>query len=73
MTTTTPPQPTAGRTAEEFANKLFNAALGTMETFNLYLGDRLGWLDALAEGRRPRPNWPSEPRPSRATQSSGWR
>jgi hypothetical protein len=50
LTTTTPPQPTAGPTAEEFADKLFNAALGTMETFNLYLGDRLGWLDALAEG-----------------------
>jgi hypothetical protein len=49
LTTTAPPQPTAGPTAEEFADKLFNAALGTMETFNLYLGDRLGWLDALAE------------------------
>jgi SAM-dependent methyltransferase len=50
LTTTAPPQPTAGPTAEEFTDKLFNAALGTMETFNLYLGDRLGWLDALAEG-----------------------
>jgi SAM-dependent methyltransferase len=36
-------------TSEEFADKFFRAALGTMETFNLYLGDRLGWLDALAE------------------------
>jgi len=35
--------------AEEFADKLLTAALGTMETFNLYLGERLGWLDALAE------------------------
>ena len=32
-----------------FNDKVFQAALGTMETFNLYLGDRLGWLDALAE------------------------
>jgi SAM-dependent methyltransferase len=32
-----------------FSEKVFHAALGTMETFNLYLGDRLGWLDALAE------------------------
>jgi hypothetical protein len=32
-----------------FNDKMFQAALGTMETFNLYLGDRLGWLDALAE------------------------
>jgi SAM-dependent methyltransferase len=32
-----------------FSDKVFHAALGTMETFNLYLGDRLGWLDALAE------------------------
>ncbi len=36
-------------TAQEFADKVFTAALGTMETFNLYLGERLGWLDALAE------------------------
>jgi len=34
-------------TAEEFADKVLTAALGTMETFNLYLGERLGWLDAL--------------------------
>ena len=34
---------------EEFADKVFTAALGTMETFNLYLGERLGWLDAVAE------------------------
>ena len=45
MTTT----PTDGSSAEAFADKVFKAALGTMETFNLYLGDRLGWLDALAE------------------------
>lgn len=36
-------------TAEEFADKLFIDALGTMETFNLYLGERLGWLDPLVE------------------------
>ena len=42
-------QSIASQTAEAFADKVFKAALGTMETFNLYLGDRLGWLDALAE------------------------
>ncbi|HET9779018.1 MAG TPA: class I SAM-dependent methyltransferase [Propionibacteriaceae bacterium] len=47
MTTTS--QSTASQTAEAFADKVFKAALGTMETFNLYLGDRLGWFDALAE------------------------
>jgi 2-polyprenyl-3-methyl-5-hydroxy-6-metoxy-1,4-benzoquinol methylase len=36
-------------TAQEFADKVFTATLGTMETFNLYLGERLGWLDALAQ------------------------
>ena len=41
--TTPPTDPTA------FSDKVFHAALGTMETFNLHLGDRLGWLDALAE------------------------
>jgi SAM-dependent methyltransferase len=43
------PQEVASRTAEQFADKVFQAALGTMETLNLYLGDRLGWFDALAE------------------------
>jgi hypothetical protein len=47
MTTTS--QSIASQTAEAFADKVFKAALGTMETFNLYLGDRLGWLDALAD------------------------
>jgi SAM-dependent methyltransferase len=46
---TTTPQSIADQNAEAFADKVFKAALGTMETFNLYLGDRLGWLDALAE------------------------
>ncbi|HEY6665548.1 MAG TPA: methyltransferase domain-containing protein [Propionibacteriaceae bacterium] len=46
---TTTPEQIASWTAEQFADKVFKAALGTMETFNLYLGDRLGWLDALAE------------------------
>ena len=46
---TTASQSIASQTAEGFADKVFKAALGTMETFNLYLGDRLGWLDALAE------------------------
>ncbi len=46
---TTASQSIASQTAEGFADKVFRAALGTMETFNLYLGDRLGWFDALAE------------------------
>jgi SAM-dependent methyltransferase len=46
---TTPPQEVASRTTEQFADKIFQAALGTMETLNLYLGDQLGWFDALAE------------------------
>ena len=46
---TTSPQSIADQSAEAFADKVFRASLGTMETFNLYLGDRLGWLDALAE------------------------
>jgi len=28
-------------TAQEFADKVLAATLGTMETFNLYLGERL--------------------------------
>jgi SAM-dependent methyltransferase len=33
---------------EAYADKIFAALLGTMETFSLYLGERLGWLTALA-------------------------
>ena len=36
--------------ATEFADKIFTALLGSMETLNLFLGERLGWLDALASG-----------------------
>jgi hypothetical protein len=43
-------QPAPGEGAAAFADKIFTALLGAMETFNLYLGERLGWLDALAGG-----------------------
>ena len=43
-------EPAADQGATEFADKIFTAFLGTMETFSLYLGERLGWLDALASG-----------------------
>ena len=46
-TTTTPPSDV---TADEFAERLFGAALGTMEILSVHLGDRLGWYRALAEG-----------------------
>ena len=39
----------AETTTEEFADKIFAALLGTMETFSLYLGERLGWWKALSE------------------------
>jgi hypothetical protein len=54
-----------------FGDKVFQAALGTMETFNLYLGERLGWLDALAEaGNRSRTGRANQD--STAMRSSGW-
>ena len=59
---------------EAYADKIFTALLGTMETFSLYLGERLGWLAALAAG----PLTPAElaartgDRAS-ATPSNGWR
>ncbi|HEU4427056.1 MAG TPA: class I SAM-dependent methyltransferase, partial [Pilimelia sp.] len=42
-------QATTG-TTDQFADRLFNAALGTVEVMSVYLGDRLGWYRALAEG-----------------------
>ena len=57
---------------EEFADKVFTAALGTMETFNLYLGERLGWLDALARpGHSGRARRANQNQP--ATPLNGWR
>jgi len=37
-------------TTDAFAERLFNAALGTVEVMSIYLGDRLGWYRALADG-----------------------
>ena len=50
MTTSSDADPVADQGATEFADKIFTATLGTMETLSLYLGERLGWLDALASG-----------------------
>jgi predicted O-methyltransferase YrrM len=50
MTATDPlPDPSATGATEAYADKIFTALLGTMETFSLYLGERLGWLTALAK------------------------
>jgi predicted O-methyltransferase YrrM len=38
------------RSTEAYADKVFTALLGTMETFSLYLGERLGWLAEVAAG-----------------------
>lgn len=40
---------TSGVTADEFAERLFQSALGAFETLSVYIGDRLGWYRALAE------------------------
>lgn len=40
----------ASKTAEDFAEDLFQSALGTIQVMSIYLGDRLGWYRALAEG-----------------------
>ena len=40
-------EPAADQATAKFADKIFTALLGSMETFNLFLGERLGWLDAL--------------------------
>jgi hypothetical protein len=52
-----------------FAEKVFKAALGTMETLNLYLG----WAGLTRWPRRRQlpPSWPSVRKPSCATPLSG--
>ncbi|WP_440072217.1 class I SAM-dependent methyltransferase [Streptosporangium sp. OZ121] len=37
------------KTTEEFAERLFGSALGTIEVLSVHVGDRLGWYRALAE------------------------
>ncbi|MDF2846906.1 MAG: methyltransferase protein [Oerskovia sp.] len=45
----TPGGPTGeGPGAEEFAERLFASALGALDVFSVYLGDRLGWYRSLA-------------------------
>jgi hypothetical protein len=41
---------TGGLSADAYAEKIFAAVLGCMETYSVYLGDRLGWFSALADG-----------------------
>ncbi|HEY9292377.1 MAG TPA: class I SAM-dependent methyltransferase [Microlunatus sp.] len=36
-------------TVEAAAERIFAAALGTVETFSIYLGDRLGWYRSLSD------------------------
>jgi SAM-dependent methyltransferase len=48
VTDTDPADPGTAGATEAYADKVFSALLGTMETFSLYLGERLGWLTALA-------------------------
>ncbi|MEU4598360.1 class I SAM-dependent methyltransferase [Nocardia sp. NPDC023988] len=38
------------QTSEQFAQRLFEAALGTVDILAIHLGDRLGWYSALASG-----------------------
>jgi predicted O-methyltransferase YrrM len=38
------------QTTEEFAERVFRSALGTVEVLSIHLGDRLGWYRALARG-----------------------
>ncbi|MEO1061903.1 MAG: class I SAM-dependent methyltransferase [Actinomycetota bacterium] len=42
------PTPTTD-TADDVAERVFGAVLGAMDTLSIYVGDRLGWYDALAE------------------------
>lgn len=36
--------------ADAFAERVFGAALGAIETFSIYVGERMGWYRALADG-----------------------
>lgn len=42
---------TNAATAEEFGERLFESVLGAMDMWSIYLGEKLGYYDALAEGQ----------------------
>jgi hypothetical protein len=63
----------AEQNAEAFADKVFKAALGTMETLNRYLGDRLGWPDALAQVPATAVELADGPGVSHGYATGGWR
>lgn len=37
-------------TADEFAERVFEAALGALDTWSMFVGDKLGWYRLLADG-----------------------
>ncbi len=39
-------------TSEEFAERVFTAALGAIEIYSIHIGDRLGFYRAMADGRQ---------------------
>src|SRR4051812_23492509 len=43
-----PSEPPLGPSAEQIADRVFAAGLGAFDTLCIYLGERLGWYDALA-------------------------
>ena len=47
MSTTASP---TAMTADEFSERFFGSALGMFDVLAVYLGDRLGWYRALADG-----------------------
>ena len=49
MTSSTTPSMDAAQRREALVEKLFGAAIGTMETATVYLGDRLGLYQALQD------------------------
>src|SRR5204863_29028 len=50
MTTTDSPATTpAAAGVDAFAERVFQATLGAMETLSIHAGDRLGWYRALAD------------------------
>lgn len=52
MTTTMPIPDT--KTTEEFAERVFDAVLGLIDSWSIYLGDKLGLYHALAQGASTR-------------------
>lgn len=59
-------------TVDAFAERMFDAVLAAMDMWAIYLGEHLGYYEALATGPRTKDELAVATEPMPATHASGW-